>query len=108
LGPLQKCLLHDENDPNVKYWIAVAIGCIGGMRATEILFQAFKETARYAQSGIIDGMVEAMMGLNTEDQKEVCKRLLDALGTIDENGQYCIKKIIEKLKELGLCKSSPG
>ena len=98
LGCLKNRLLSEESDPEVRYWLAIAIGEIGGKKAVNILAQAIEqEKDPFARLGIIDGMIEAFESLDNDEFNRV-KSILFNLKNAPDNivrtkvKEYCKKK----------------
>jgi len=98
LGPLKNRLLFEESDPIVKYWLAIAIGEIGGKRAIDILRQAMEETNPFAQLGVIEAMIEVFESLDKKEFTQRLKVLSEAINSDNPNRRLCAVKILVGLK----------
>ncbi len=98
LGPLKSRLLLDTTG-KVKYWLATAIGEIGGRKAVDILAQAMEESDPFAQLGIIEGMVDVLKGLDGEVFAQALNILFGAIHSDNPIKRSCAIKILVCLKQ---------
>lgn len=105
LGPLKNRLLCNEFDGTVKYWIALAIGEIGGKEAVTVLQHAMREEDLMAGLGVIQGMTNAFESLSEKEFNQSITILYEAIDSVNPTERICAVRILvclcqqrEKLK----------